>query len=332
MTLGMKRSREKTSLALRTRAGYIRRVRVVTLLPAATEIVAALGMLDHLVAVSHECDWPPAVAAKPRATNCPIHDAGLPSRDVDRWVSDALASRGTLYTMDEPLLRRLAPDVIVTQRLCDVCAVDYESVTALAATLPGPPRVVNLDPATLGEIMDDVRRVGEALGVAERATAVVTELEARIDAVRRRAAGAPRRRCVLLEWIDPLYRTGHWGPELVEIAGGTEPLARRGEDATRLEWEELVAAAPEAIVVACCGYSVARARADLPLLTAHPGWAELPAVRAGAVWVVDGSAYFSRPGPRIVDSLELLATLLHPERFGGSYPELGAVRVGVAES
>jgi iron complex transport system substrate-binding protein len=305
-------------------------VRVVTLLPAATEIVAALGLLDELVAVSHECDWPPAVASKPRATHCPIHDAGLASRDVDRWVSDALASRGTLYTMDELLLRALRPEVIITQRLCDVCAVGYDSVTAFAATLPGPPRVVNLDPATLGEIMDDVRRVADALGVAERGAAVVAALEARVAAVRRATAGAPRRRCVLLEWIDPLYRTGHWGPELVEIAGGVEPLGRRGEDATRVEWPDVRAAAPEAIVIACCGFSVARTRADLPILEALPGWSELPAVRAGAVWIVDGSAYFSRPGPRIVDSLELLAGLLHPERFAAPVPADAVARVGTS--
>src|SRR5439155_618324 len=205
-------------------------VRVVTLLPAATEIVAALGMLDHVVAVSHECDFPPEVNAKPRATHCPIHESGLPSAEVDRWVTDSLRRSGTLYTLDEALLRRLEPEVIITQRLCDVCAVGYASVQAFAETLPGPPRVVDLDPSSLADIMRDVRTVADALGVRERGVSVVAALGARVEAVRARATGAPRRRCVVLEWIDPPFRSGHWTPELVEIAGGVEPLGRKGED------------------------------------------------------------------------------------------------------
>ncbi len=302
-------------------------MRVVSLLPAATEIVAALDQLDCLVGVSHECDHPPIVNAKPRVTRCAIHGNALPSDATDRWVTDTLAATGTLYTMDEALLRRLAPDVIITQRLCDVCAVGYDSVTALAATLPGPPRVVNLEPSTLADILADVRTVGAALGVPERAEAVVAGLEARIEAVRARAAGAPRPRCVLLEWIAPPFRSGHWGPELVAIAGGTEPLGRAGEDAARVSWDAVVAARPEVLVLACCGYDVARTLADVPRLRAAPGWDDLPAVRAGAVWVVDGSAYFSRPGPRIVDSLELLAQILHPALFQGRFPPRAVARV-----
>ena len=298
-------------------------VRVVTLLPAATEIVAALGMLDHVVAVSHECDFPPEVNAKPRATHCPIHESGLPSAEVDRWVTDSLRRSGTLYTLDEALLRRLEPEVIITQRLCDVCAVGYASVQAFAATLPGPPRVVDLDPSSLADIMRDVRTVADALGVRERGASVVAALGARVEAVRARATGAPRRRCVVLEWIDPPFRSGHWTPELVEIAGGVEPLGRKGEDAARVSWEDVRAASPEVLVLACCGYRVERTLADVPILRRQPGWDNLPAVRAGEVYAVDGSVYLSRPGPRIVDSLELLAGILHPERF----PARAAVRV-----
>lgn len=295
-------------------------MRVVSLLPAATEIVAALGMLDALVGVSHECDHPAAVRAKPRVTQCEIHGGRLASAAADRWVRDTLARTGTLYQLDEPLVRRLAPGVILTQRLCDVCAVEYGSVAAFAATLPAPPQVVSLEPASLADILADIRRVAAALGVPERAATVITGLEARIAAVRARAAGAPRRRCVLLEWIDPPFRTGHWGPELVEIAGGIEPLGRRGEEAKRIAWEAVVAAAPEVLVLACCGYDVARTLDDVPLLRSRPGWDTLPAVRESAVYAVDGSAYFSRPGPRIVDSLELLAHLLHPDRFAPTPP------------
>src|SRR5437016_10340182 len=178
-------------------------MRVVTLLPAATEIVAALGMLDHVVAVSHECDFPPEVRARPRATHCPIHESGLPSAEVDRWVTDSLQQGGTLYTLDETLLRGLEPEVIITQRLCDVCAVGYASVRAFADTLPGPPRVVDLDPSSVADIIQDGRAVAGALPGADGGSSAGAALGARVEAVRARATGAPRRRCVVLEWIDP---------------------------------------------------------------------------------------------------------------------------------
>ena len=301
-------------------------MRVVSLLPAATEIVAALGMVDHLVGVSHECDHPAEVNRKPRVTRCAIHGNQLDSADIDRWVKTELKRTGTLYTMDEARLRQLAPDVIITQRLCDVCAVGYDSVTAFAATLPGPPVVVNLEPQTLDDVFGDVRRVGAALGVAERAETVIRELRDRVDRVRTRCAAVPRRRCVLLEWIAPPFRSGHWGPELVAIAGGIDPVGRQGEDAVEIEWHEVRAAAPEVLVIACCGFDVARTLRDLPILRRYPGFPELPAAQSREVWVVDGSAYFSRPGPRLVDSLELLAPLVHPELFPGSSPPEGVAR------
>jgi iron complex transport system substrate-binding protein len=303
-------------------------VRVVSLLPAATEIVAALGMTEHLVGVSHECDFPAAVNALPRVTRCAIHGNALPSADIDGWVKTELERAATLYSMDEALLRRLAPDVIITQRLCDVCAVGWDTVTAFAATLPGPPVVVNLEPQNLAEVLDDVRRVAAALGVSGRAEAVVAELEARIARVRARTAGAPRRRCVLLEWIDPPFASGHWTPELVAIAGGIDPIGRPGEDARQVSWEEVRSAAPEVLVIACCGFDIARTRRDLPILRANPGFADLPAARAGEVWVVDGSAYLSRPGPRLVDSLELLAPLVHPALWPGEPVSAGVARAG----
>ena len=301
-------------------------MRVVSLLPAATEIVAALGMVDHLVGVSHECDHPAEVNRKPRVTRCAIHGNQLDSADIDRWVKTELDRTGTLYTMDEALLRQLAPEVIITQRLCDVCAVGYDSVTAFAATLPGPPVVVNLEPQTLEDVFGDVRRVGAALGVAERAETVIRELRGRVERVRTRCAAVPRRRCVLLEWIAPPFRSGHWGPELVAIAGGIDPVGRQGEDAVEIEWHAVRAAAPEVLVIACCGFDVARTLRDLPILRQYPGFPELPAAQSREVWVVDGSAYFSRPGPRLVDSLELLAPLVHPELFPGSSPPEGVAR------
>lgn len=303
-------------------------MRVVSLLPAATEIVGALGVLDQLVAVSHECDYPPEVNAKPRATHCPIHGTGLPSAEVDRWVTRALETDGSLYTLDEALLRRLEPDVILTQRLCDVCAVGYGSVAAAAARLPGPPRVVNLEPSSLADVFDNIRTVADVLGVPERGTEVLADLERRVESVRARAARVPARPvCFLMEWIDPPYCSGHWGPELVEIAGGREPLGRRGQDSTRVAWEAVLEARPEVIVLACCGYTTEQTLRDAPILRARPGWESLPAVRDGRVHVVDGSAYFSRPGPRIVDSLEILVEIFHPELFAGQFPDRGVQRL-----
>jgi len=301
-------------------------VRVISLVPAATEIVAALGMLDALVGVSHECDHPPEVRDKPRVTRCEIHESGLPSVAVDRWVRESLRESGTLYTMDEELVRRLRPDAILTQKLCDVCAVAYGTVARFAATLPGPPRVVNLEPSSLADIFQDIRNVGAVLGVSERAETLVAALLARVDAVRERAAGARRRRCAVLEWIDPPFCSGHWVPELVEIAGGIDPIGRRGADSSEIRWDDVLEAAPDVLVVSCCGYSVERTLEDLPILRSRPGFSTLPAAQRGEIWVVDGSAYFSRPGPRIVDSLEILAEILHPELFRGRFPEHGFVR------
>jgi iron complex transport system substrate-binding protein len=289
-------------------------MRVVSLLPAATEIVGALGLTAHLVGISHECDYPPEVNDRPRVTRCEIHETGLPSSEVDRWVRQTLASTGTLYTMDEPLLRRLAPDVILTQRLCDVCAVGYGSVAALAATLPGSPRVINLEPSCLAEVLENTRRVAEALGQPRRGEAVAATLHERVEAVRMRSSGVGHRpRCFLMEWVDPPFCSGHWGPELVELAGGEDPLGRRGKDSTRIRWQSVLDARPEVLILACCGYRIDRTLQDLPILEGYPGWDTLPAVAKGEVYVVNGSAYFSRPGPRLVDSLEVLAHILHPD-------------------
>jgi iron complex transport system substrate-binding protein len=231
--------------------------------------------------------------------------------------------------MDERLLREIAPDAILTQRLCDVCAVGYGSVMALACTLPGPPQVVNLEPSSLNDIFDDILRVADVMDVPHRGNEVVHALHARVHFVERMAAQAENRpRCFLMEWISPPFCSGHWGPELVEIAGGVEPLGRKGQDSTRIAWEAVIDAKPEVIVLACCGYDASRTRKDLPILWAYPGWQSLPAVQSGRVYAVNGSAYFSRPGPRVVDSLEILAEVLHPELFSGRFPDRGIVPLG----
>ncbi len=290
--------------------------RIVSLLPAATEIVGALGLMDSLVGVSHECDFPFQANHRPRVTHCPIHNAGLSSPEVDRWVRETLATNGTLYTLDEPLMRELRPDLILTQKLCDVCAVGYGSVARMAAQLPGPPRVVNLEPACLNDVFDNIRTAAAIAGVAQRGAEVVAQLQERVERVRARAQSAANRpRCYLMEWVDPPFCAGHWNPELVELAGGIEVFGRAGQRSTRVEWDEVLQAQPERLVLALCGWSVERARQDLPVLQGYAGWDDLPAVRRGAVFAIDGSAYASRPGPRLVETLELLAGLLHPELF-----------------
>ena len=292
--------------------------RIVSLLPAATEIAASLGLMDHVVGVSHECDFPEPASRRPRVTQCPIHDASLTSAEVDARVRRALRENGTIYAIDEPLLRTLKPDVILTQRLCDVCAVGYGTVAKLAQTLPGPPRVVNLEPTSLADIFEDIRRVANASGVRERADELIRKLSDRVENVRERVTKiSDRPRCFFLEWVDPPFCCGHWVPELVEIAGGNDLLGRKHQPSAQIEWQQVLDARPEIIVLALCGYDIDRARRDYELLSRFPGFGSIPAAASGQVHIVNASAYFARPGPRIVDSLEILAGILHPGEFPG---------------
>ena len=290
--------------------------RIVSLLPAATEIAATLGLMDQVIGVSHECDFPAEANRRPRVTRCPVHNAGLTSREMDEWVRRALRENGTIYSIDEPLLRSLRPDVILTQKLCDVCAVGYDTVARLAETLSGPPQVVNLEPSSLSDIFGDIQRVAKVCDVSDRANEVITQLSDRIKAVRSRANRiAHRPRCFLMEWVDPPFCSGHWGPELVEIAGGYDPLGRKQQPSVQIEWQQVPDARPEFIVLALCGYGINRARSDYEILRRFPDFDSLPAARQGQIYLVDASAYFARPGPRIVDSAEILAGILHPEEF-----------------
>ena len=288
-------------------------MRIVSLLPSATEIVCSLGLSDQLVGVTHECDYPAFVADLPRVTRTLIpHDAS--SREIDVLVRERLKTQRALYSLDMPTLERLAPDLIVTQALCDVCAVAEAEVTAAACSLPGRPRVINLEPMSLGDVFDTLLAVGRAAGVPDRAASVVEGLRRRVERVALRSAlAASRPRVVLLEWLDPPFSCGHWSPELVELAGGDEAIGRAGSPSRTLGWREVLDARPDVVFIACCGFSLERTLSDLPGLDSRPGWADLPAVRSGRVFVTDGNAYFSRPGPRLVDSLEIMAHALHPD-------------------
>ena len=286
-------------------------MRIVSLLPSATEIVCSLGLEDQLVGVTHECDFPDFVRALPKVTTTLI-PTDATSREIDALVRERLKTQRALYSLDLPTLERLAPDLIVTQALCDVCAVAEAEVAEAACRLPGRPQVVNLEPTTLAEVFESMLTVGRA--ASKRAEPVVGALRDRVNAVAERSARlAGRPRVILLEWLDPPFSCGHWSPELVTLAGGDEVVGRAGERSRTLTWQEIASARPEAAVIACCGFTVERTLADLPALWNVPEWRELPAVRAGRVFVADGSAYFSRPGPRLVNSLEVLAHALHPD-------------------
>ncbi|MEM1055483.1 MAG: cobalamin-binding protein [Bacteroidota bacterium] len=282
----------------------------MSLLPSATEIVCALGLADRLVGVTHECDWPPEIRGLPAVTKTRIpHDAT--SAEIDVLVREQLATQDALYTLDEERLAALAPDLLVTQALCDVCAVAEAEVEAAACRLPDVPHVLNLEPMTLADVLRSVREVGDAAGVD--AEPVVAAMEARIEAVRRAVEGQERPRVALLEWLDPPFSGGHWNPEIVRLAGGVEVLGREGEPSRTLTWREVVEAQPEVVVVACCGFEIARAMEDVGVFESVEGWETVPAVRHGRVVVVDGSGLFARPGPRLVEATETMAHLLHPD-------------------
>jgi len=294
---------------------YTQPMRIVSLLPSATEIVYALGLGESLVGVTHECDYPPEARAKPAVT-ASVLDQRADSALIDRLVAGSVHDHRGIYTLNERLLRDLAPDLILTQELCAVCAVSYAEVQRAARILPGDAPIVSLEPQTLDDILGTVTLVGRLTGRNEAATALVASLHARIAAVAARAAQAARRPQVYcMEWIDPPFRAGHWIPEMVRLAGGVEVLGSEGTPSTRATWPEVAAAAPEVIVVMPCGFDVARTAQELHAVRHRPEWIELRAVADGRVWITDGSAYFSRPGPRIIDGLEILAHALHPTLF-----------------
>ncbi|HET6379933.1 MAG TPA: cobalamin-binding protein [candidate division Zixibacteria bacterium] len=286
-------------------------MRIVSLLPSATEIVCALGLADHLVGISHDCDHPPEIRSRPVLSQAVV-TTDLPSGLIDARIRGQVHRGLSVYHLDADQLARLRPDLILTQELCQVCAPSYTLVTQAAKVLEADTRIVSLEPAGLDGILDTIRLVGEMTGTAARARALVGELRARIERVRAAVAGRPRPRVAAIEWLDPIYVGGHWVPEMVEIAGGRDLFGRSGEPSFVVEWTRIREAAPDVIVVMPCGFDVARARREIGLLTSRPGWPDLPAVRGGRVYLTDASAYFNRPGPRIVTGLEILAAILHP--------------------
>ncbi|HEY7934102.1 MAG TPA: cobalamin-binding protein [Solirubrobacteraceae bacterium] len=282
-------------------------MRIVSLVPHATELLFALGLGEQLVAVTHECDYPPAALELERVTGDVLAE-GLSAPEIDAAVRERTLQGEAIYELDEELLREIEPQLIVTQALCPVCAVSYEDVAKLADTLPSKPRVIALDPKTLGETLDDVRTLAQATDRRQRALELVNEIAGRIDRVRLAVRGAPRPRVAAIEWLDPVYVAGHWTPQMIEIAGGEDVLGLPGEHSRVVSWEELAIGKPEVVVVMPCGYDAPRALGEALRYSE-----ELAMLGAARVVAVNASAYFSRPGPRLVDGLELLGHIFHPQ-------------------
>lgn len=288
--------------------------RVVSLLASATEIVDALGCADRLVGRSHECDFPAAVERLPVCT-APKFSVEGSSRDIDRRLRTIVEEALSVYRVDGELLRDLAPDLIVTQSQCEVCAVsDRDLDEAVRTWVEGRPRIVSLKPNALADIWDDVARVAEALGVRDRGAGLLARLRGRMDAAAARVAGALRPSVACLGWIEPLMASANWMPELVALAGGRNLFGEAGAPAPWIDFADLAAADPDIIVVMPCGFDLARTAEEMPDLSGRPGWPRLRAVREGRVFLADGNRYFNRSGPRLVESLEMLTEMLHPDR------------------
>jgi iron complex transport system substrate-binding protein len=296
-------------------------LRIISFLPAATEMVFALGLGDSLVGVSHECDYPAAAKTKPVVVKPALPLEKMTLREIDVAVAARIGSGQTLYEVDERLLAQLAPTHILTQALCAVCAPSGNEITRALQALPTPPEILWFTPHSIGEIFTNLRELGDATGRAEPAGQLIADGNARLQKISALTKAAGRRPKVFcLEWIDPYYCCGHWVPEMVDLAGGHDALGRPGADSVRIPWTDIAAWAPEILIISPCGFGTEAAAGQARLLLKNPGWDQLPAVRNDKVFAVNADAYFARPGPRVVDGVELLAHLIHPELCGWNGP------------
>jgi iron complex transport system substrate-binding protein len=287
-------------------------LRLISFLPSATEMLCALGLEEQLVGVTHECDFPPSLRGKPVVVRSAVALEKMSMREIDIAVSKCVGSGGSLYEVDEHLLERLAPTHILTQTLCQVCAPSGNEITRALKVLSSKPEVMRLTPHSLGEIFGNLRELGEVFDRSDKADKIIRSARARIQTITEVIRHEPRPRVLCLEWTDPYYCCGHWVPEMIEIAGGQDALGRKGADSVRISWSEIVSWSPEMLIVSPCGFDTGRAIELTRLLLKQPGWSEIPAVRHERVFAVDANAYFARPGPRVVDGIELLAHLFHP--------------------
>jgi iron complex transport system substrate-binding protein len=304
---------------------WVARGRIVSLLPSATEIVYALGLGDRLAGVTHECDFPPDAKAKPQLTASALPH-GANSAEIDRHVRKSLHQGSSLYALDADLLERLAPELIITQELCAVCAVSYEIVARAAKRLRGDPRIVSLEPSSLDDVYANIETVGAMTGTGAAAHDLVAGLRRRAERLAAHVAGRARPRTLVLEWTDPPMSGGHWTPGLVELAGGAPLLSHPGKNSQVLEWDAIARADPDVILVAPCGYDLAASLRAVGELASNSTWRELRAVRGGRVATLDGNAYVNRPGPRLIDSAELFASAIFREPYGAALTDPNALR------
>lgn len=307
------------------------KLKIASLLPSATEIVCALGLEENLVGITHECDFPPSIADKPHLTASRISHETMSSAEIDHAVRSQLDGHGSIYDLDTRLLQKLNPDLIITQELCDVCAVSYKIVEKAAKMYVADAKVISLEPNTIEDIFQNIKTVGMLCGVSEKAEEVVNNLQNRLDKIRERISENPKLqipnpKSFLLEWLEPPFAPGHWTPEQVEIAGGNCLLGTAGEKSVTTTYEEIIESKPEILVLIPCGYYTKDILRQLPNTAFPESFKEIPAFQNGEIWATDASSYFSRPAPRVVDGVEILAKIFHPEIFGAP-SENEAVRV-----
>lgn len=288
-------------------------MRILSFQPTSTEMAYALGAGRSIVGVSHECTWPPAARKKPVVSTSLIDPERMTSEEIDRAVVASARDRTSLYKVDRELVKRLKPDVLLTQSLCEVCATSPSDLREVLSLVTPKPRVLSLHAHDFEGMFQDLRELGDLLG--KDARPLEKKLRRRIDAVRRKTKKLPKRRVFCMEWMDPVFASGHWVPEMVEMAGGHDPLASKGKESRRIHWQAVVDAAPDVLILMPCGLSRERTVREMPKVTGRAGWGSLPAVKAGEVYHADGPSYFNGAGPRLVDGLEILAEILHPEVF-----------------
>jgi iron complex transport system substrate-binding protein len=295
--------------------------RIVSFLPSATEMVCALGLEDRLVGITHECDYPSSIKKKPIVVRSAVPVETMTQAEIDKSVSEQVQNGLSVYQVDETLLQELAPDLILTQDLCQVCAPSGNEVTQTLNLLPKKPQILWLTPKSLQQIADNLHDIGEATGSVRTADELIATSRATLEKIAeatRKLSSRPRVFC--MEWLDPVYCSGHWVPEMVRIAGGVDELAREGTDSVRIPWDDVQKWAPEVLIIMPCGCHLDKVLELVPRRSPLPGWFDLPAVRQGRVYAVDASSYFARPGPRVVNGTQLLAHLIHPELFPWNGP------------
>jgi iron complex transport system substrate-binding protein len=303
--------------------------RIVSFLPSATEMAYALGLGDQLVGITHECDYPPEIKGRPIVVRSVLPIERMGPREIDAAVAERLRSGLSLYEVDEGLMRAIAPDLILTQDLCQVCAPSGDEVSRLLNALPSKPQVLFQTPKCLEQVFDNLRELGVATGRLQRAEELIAASRARLEKIAaptRMACGRPRVFC--MEWLDPVYCSGHWVPEMVQIAGGRDELGRVGTDSIRISWKDVLRWAPEVLIIMPCGFGLEKTATQAQQLLTYPGWSDLPATKSNRVYAVDANSYFVRPGPRVVEGTELLAHLLHPDLFKWEGPQAAFRRLG----